>query len=94
MAQIQGKKLIPMFVEESIYREIKVYAAETDKTIQEIVRPLTHEFEQSALRLVTEIREMKKKAEEKRLQDEENAKISAENPLKVPGHVVDPIAAF
>lgn len=85
MNPIKGKKIIPMIIDESIYREIKVYAAETDKTIQEVVKPLTIEFEQAALRLATEIRQLKREAELERLKQTEDQKIADEHPMVVSG---------
>lgn len=91
MAFNTGKKAIPIYVDPSIHREILVYAAETSSTIQEVIKPMADEFIQDLLKLVSQIREMRRKAEIERLKQEEESKISLENPLIVSGHEVDPI---
>lgn len=91
MASIQGKRMIPIYLEESIYREIKVYGAETDQSFQQVISEQSHEFEQSLIKLVSRIKEMKRKAEEERQKQEEIQRIADENPLPVPGHEVNPI---
>lgn len=63
MSDPPGKRHIPVYIDEGIYREIKVYAAQTDQTIQQVIAPIAKEFEQSALALVAQIREMKEKGE-------------------------------
>ena len=92
MAQIPGKRMIPMYIDESIYREVKVYAAETDQTFQQVIKIEAEAFEQSLLKVVTTIKEMRSKAERERQRIEEAQRISDENPLQVPGHEVEPIA--
>jgi hypothetical protein len=86
-----GKKMIAVYVDEAIHREIRVYSAETGRTLQDICQPLFEEFQQSAIKMVTQIKEMKRKAELERMRQEEEAKIVSENPLVVEGHQVDPI---
>lgn len=92
MTAVEGKRMIPVYVSEAVYREIKVYGAETDKTIQEVCKIPSEAFEQSAIQLVSEIKEMKRKAEEERIRQEEANRLSMENPLQVPGHEVEPIS--
>ena len=91
MAAIQGKRMIPIHIDESIYREIKVYAAETDQTFQEIIKGEVQTFEQSLLKIVSEIKEMRSKALQEKLRIEEEQRIAAEHPMPVPGHEVEPI---
>ena len=91
MTCIAGKRMIPMYVNESVYREIKIYAAKTDQTIQVIVAGLSAEFEQSAIKLVTQIREMDRQADIERFRQEEESKLAAEHPLQVSGKTEDPI---
>lgn len=92
MAQVAGKRMIPMYIDEAIYREVKVYAAETDQTFQQVIKTEAEAFEQSLLKVVTTIKQMRAKAEVDRQRQEEAQRISAENPLEVPGHEVEPIA--
>lgn len=91
MSNLTGKKLIPVYVTEAVYREIKVYAAQTDKTIQEVCKIPSEAFEQEAIKLVFQLKEMKKRAEEERIKQEEIQRLADENPLIVPGHEVEPI---
>jgi hypothetical protein len=91
MVQIPGKRMIPLYIDESIYREIKVYAAETDQTFQEVMKIESDDFEQSLLKLVTTIKEMKRKADLENQRLEEVRRLATENPLIVSGHPEDPI---
>jgi len=93
MAQLPGKRMIPVHIDESIYREIKVYCAETDQYFQDTIKAEVAEFEQNLLKLVTIIKDMKRKAEQERLRQEEVQRISTENPMPVIGHEVEPIPA-
>lgn len=86
--------MIPVYVDPTIHREIRVYAAETGKTMMEICEPLGNEFEQSAIKLVTQIKEMRKKAELELQQQEEEARIVAEYPILVTGKKEDPIGSI
>lgn len=83
--------MIPVYIEESIHREIRVYSAETGKTMIEILEPICQEFQQSAIRLVTQIKEMRRIAEIERQRQEEESKIVAEHPIEVTGESVEPI---
>lgn len=94
MTAAPGKKMLPVYVDEAIYREIKVYSALTDQSMQGVIKPLADEFEQSAIRLVTTIKEMKLKAEQERQRIEEEKRIILEHPLQVPGHEVEEIPAI
>lgn len=91
---VKGKKPLTIYVEEPIYREIKVYAAETDQYLQDVIKPLTDEFIQSALKLISQIKDLKRQAEAKRLKEEEEAKIVKENPLIVSGEPVEPLGTI
>src|SRR5690349_12708286 len=88
-----GKKFVPLYMDKALNQEIMVYAAETGTTIQDVVKPVTDEAIQSILRLVADIKEMRKQAYIKQLQEEEAQRIAAENPLQVTGHEVEPIPA-
>lgn len=91
MTAVEGKRMIPMYIDETIYREIKVYAAQTDQTIQETIKLLSDEFEQSAIRLVSQIREMNRQADEKRKKELEEQTIALQHPIRVEGTPVEPI---
>ena len=89
MAVSQGRKYVPIFLEESLHREILVYAAETGQTMQDVLKPVLEESVQSIIKLVTQIREMRKQAYLQSLKEEEERKLTEENPLQVPGHPVE-----
>ena len=91
MATVEGKRMIPIYIDESVHREIRVYAAQIDQTIQQTIKTLSDEFEQSAIRLVAQIREMNRQADAKRQKELEEQQISLQNPLKVEGTSVEPI---
>ena len=91
MATVQGKRMVPIYIDESIHREIRVYAAQIDQTIQQTIKPLSDEFEQSAIRLVSQIREMNRQAEEKRQKELEEQSIALQHPIHVEGNPVEPI---
>jgi len=88
---VKGKKQIVVYIEESIFRELKVYAAETDQYLQDVIKPLSDEFTQSALKLIVQIKELKQQAEAKRLKEQEEARMVAEHPMVVTGVPVDPV---
>lgn len=92
MAVSTSKKYTPLYLDESIHREIMVYAAETGQTIQEIIKPETDECIQAIIKRVSQIKEMRKQAYLKTLREEEEKQLAAENPLIVPGHEVEPIS--
>lgn len=87
----EGKRMIPIYIDEAIYRLVKVYAAETDQSFQQVIKVESESFEQSLLKLADTLREMRRQAEEKRQRQEEEQRIVAEHPLQVPGHEVNPI---
>lgn len=87
----KGKKMIDLPLDESIHREIKIYSAETGQPMYMILKPITDELEQSCIKLVSSIREMKRKAELQRQKEEEEARISIEHPITVSGHEEDPL---
>jgi len=91
MTAIPGKKMIPVYVDEAIYRTIKVYSALTDQSIQMVCKPLADEYEQSAIKLCITINEMQRKAEQEKQKYEEEQKIAAEHPLLVTGQEIEPI---
>lgn len=92
MAQYQGgKRMIPIYIDESIYREIKVYAASTDQSFQQVIKTESAEFEQTLLKVVTTIKEMRRKAEEEIQKIEEEKELVAQYPMRVAGHEVDPL---
>jgi hypothetical protein len=88
---VKGKKQIVVYIDEPIFRELKVYAAETDQYLQDVIKPLSDEFTQSALKLIAQIKELKQEAEAKRLKEIEEARIAAEHPMEVSGVPVEPV---
>lgn len=86
-----GRKYIPLFVDDAVHREIIVYATETGQTMQDVVKPAFDDCLQSILKIVAQIKEMKKQAYLKALKEEEERKLVEENPMPVSGHVEDPI---
>lgn len=49
---------ITVYIDDAVYREIRVYAAQTDRTITQVIEPLKKQFEDSALEMVSRIREL------------------------------------
>ena len=92
MTSVPGKKMIPFYFDEAIYRTIKVYSALTDQSMQQVLQPIADEIEQSLIKLCGQINEMNRQAELERQRKEEEQRIVAEHPLQVPGHEVDPIS--
>jgi len=89
MATDLTKKMIPVYVDESIFRVFKVYSAETDQTIQDVCKPLSDAFIQSALELATQIQKMRTDALVEKQRKEEEQRLAAEHPLIVSGHIED-----
>ena len=85
MASNDDKKMIPFYFSESIYRAVKVYAAETDQSMQQVLEPVTRVVEQEILKLVSQINDMRAKAEIERQKQEEDAELARQFPMKVPG---------
>ena len=91
MSNPPGMRLIPVYVPDSVFRILKVYAAETDQTIQDVARPLADEYNKLALELVTEIENMRAKVVAERLKKEEEQKLADQFPLEVSGEPTEPI---
>ena len=49
---------ITVYIDDAVYREIRIYAAQTDRTITQVIEPLKKQFEDSALEMVSRIREL------------------------------------
>lgn len=90
-SKIKGKKAFTVYVDEPIHRAIKIYAVETHQNIYDVLKPFQEEFIQSVLKLITQVKEMQQRAEQKRLQEEEESRIIAEHPLPVTGIPIEPI---
>lgn len=93
MSNPPGQKQIPIYIDESVYRVFKIYSAETDQSIQDIVKPLLEEFRKGALILATEIQKMREKVAIERAKLEEEQRLATENPLQVLGHEVNPLGS-
>lgn len=86
-----GKTPYLIYLDTPIHRTLKVYSAETGQSMKDLVKEPTEIFEQAVIQIAHDIEEMKMKALKKRLQEEEDARIAAEYPLKVSGHKEDPL---
>ena len=86
-----SKKYIPIFLDEAVHRQIRLYAVETGQTMIDVLKPLIDRFKDDSLVLLSQIKEMRAKAEAERQRLEEAQRIADENPLVVPGHEVEPI---
>ena len=49
---------ITVYIDDAVYREIRIYAAQTDRTITQVIEPLKKQFEDSALEMVSRIKEL------------------------------------
>ena len=89
----QTRKYIPIFLDEVAHRQIRLYSVETGQSMAQVCKPLIDQFKEGSLALLAQIREMKEKAEQERLRQEEAQRIANENPMPVIGHEVEPIPA-
>src|SRR5690348_9591277 len=94
MLDSKTKKYIPLYLEDNIHTQIHVYAVETHKTIQEVVKPIMEQGRQAILQMLSDISEMKRNAELERIRQEEEQKIIDSNPLKVLGHEFVPLQSL
>jgi len=92
-SKLKGQKAFYVYVDEPVHRAIKVYAAETDQDMYDVIKPFTDKFVQSVLELVAQLQELKRQAETKRLQEEEAARLALENPLKVTGNPAEEVVS-
>lgn len=60
----EGKKAIAVFINADYIRELRVYAVQTNVTLQKLIRPLVVDFEQGILKMLHDIREQKRQSEE------------------------------
>jgi len=90
-AEQQTRVQLRVFIDKSIHRTIKAYAAETDQTIADVLKKPMAYLEQEAIKIAGEVELMKIKAMQKKLQEEEDHKLSTENPIGVSGKTEDPI---
>lgn len=87
----KNKKPFRIFLDKAVHRTLKVYATETEQTMLEILKEPIAQLEQDAIKIVSQIEEMKSKALEEKLREEENKKIAESFPIVVSGHKEDPI---
>lgn len=51
-----GQKMVQIYLEPEIYKELRKYAFENDMPLAKVIRPLTDEFQASVKKLVEELR--------------------------------------
>lgn len=83
------KMMIPLMVSKSMHMELKLYSVKIGKPMKDILRPISLKLEQELLSMVADIKEMERQAELRRMKEEEDQRVAAENPMKVLGHEVD-----
>jgi len=76
---------VPLFLPKNIHMELKLYSVKTGSTMKDVLKPISDMLEQEVLKLVANIKEMERVAEEKRRKEQEDQRIAAEHPLEVPG---------
>ena len=55
-----GKKMIPVYIDEDIYRDLRRFAFDAEKSLAEVIRPLTDDFRNSVIKLADEVKDLKK----------------------------------
>ena len=89
MSTNKSRKYIPIYLDDEVHTQIHVYAVETHQTIQDVVKPIAEDCKQSILKLIAQVREMKRAADIERLKQEEASSLSEENTFNVPGYKND-----
>lgn len=59
---LTGKKMIPIYVDPVVYHELRLFALQAEKSLAELIRPLTDDCVNSIIKLATEIQEQKKQS--------------------------------
>jgi len=54
-----GQKMVQIYLEPEVYKELKRYAFENDMTVSKVIRPLTTDFQNSIKTLVEELKTLK-----------------------------------
>lgn len=81
--------LVPLYLPKNIHMELKLYCVKVGKPMKEILKPISDMLEQEVLKLVANIKEMERIADEKRRKEEEDQRLASEHPLEVSGQQIE-----
>lgn len=82
------------YMDKLVINKLKAYALETGTSFFQMIDPELTQFKQALIKKCTEVDEIRRKALQAEMKQQEEARIAAENPIQVTGIPVDPLAAI